>query len=83
VRSAWTVRLKMEDNRVRTAKRRQGLKTTVQALLNAGVDVHIDCPPLARSRSTFAPLAYLVGELEVVFAAGAILDTTSRATNRS
>jgi ankyrin repeat protein len=77
VHCAWETSLKFQVIRNRTAKHREGLAMAVRSLLDAGADVQIDCRPLARSRSTTAFIAYSVGELETMVAAGAVLDETT------
>jgi ankyrin repeat protein len=74
VHCALETSLKFQAIKDRTAKHRKGLATAVRSLLDVGADVQIDCRPLARSRSTTAFIAYSVGELETMVAAGAVLD---------
>ena len=77
VGSAWSMIVSIGGRRERSAKNREYLATSVKVLLDAGADVHIDCRPLASGRCGTALIAYMVGELEAIFAAGAVLDKTT------
>ena len=77
VSSAWSMIVSIGGRRERSAKNRNCLATSVKLLLEAGADVHIDCRPLASGRCGTALIAYMVGELEAIFAAGAVLDKTT------
>lgn len=77
VESAWSMVVSIDDKRERTAQNGNCLSTSVKLLLDAGADVHTNYRPLASGRCGTAFIAYMVGELEAIFAAGAILDKTT------